>query len=213
MFLDNHIPNPIVQETVRAIREVETILCRNDEDMPRRPYRQSEYRHVILPLTFLRRLDCVLAATKQTVLDSYKLHVHQSDTFRQQLLEAASGQPYYNTSSLDFGRLLDDPNRLAQNFHTYIGGFSENVQEIIEALRFAKQITRMDEGNLLQEVIKTFAEVDLSPERLDNNQMSQAFRELVRVAAEQYRAEEHYTPADVTRLAVSLLFSHELDLG
>ena len=144
-----------------------------------------------------------------------KRHAHQPDTVRRQLLEAASGRPFYNTSRLDFERLLDDPNLLAQNLNAYTRGFSENVQEIIDRFGFADHIARMDERNLLFEVIKAFAGVDLSPGRVDNMQMGYVFEELIRVGAEQSNEEagEHFTPREVIRLMVSLLLSPEPDLG
>ena len=181
----------------------------------RGPYKRNEYRKVILPLTVLRRFDCVLADTKQAVLDASDQHVHKSDTLRQQILEDASGRPFYNTSQLDFERLLDDPNLLAQNLNAYIGGFSENVREIIDRFGFAEHIIRMDERNLLFEVIKAFAQVDLSLERVDNMQMGYVFEELIRIGAEQSNEEagEHFTPREVIRLMVSLLLSSERDLG
>ena len=116
-------------------------------DLLRGPYKRNEYRKVILPLTVLRRFDCVLTDTKQAVLTADKQHAHHPDTLRQQLLETASGRPFYNTSKLDFERLLDDPNLLAQNLNAYIHGFSENVQEIIERFGFSDHIARMDEKN------------------------------------------------------------------
>ena len=181
----------------------------------RGPYKRNEYRKVILPLTVLRRFDCVLADTKQAVLDASEQHVHKSDTLRQQILEDASGRPFYNTSQLDFERLLDDPNLLAQNLNAYIGGFSENVREIIDRFGFAEHIIRMDERNLLFEVVKAFAQVDLSLERVDNMQMGYVFEELIRIGAEQSNEEagEHFTPREVIRLMVSLLLSSERDLG
>ena len=168
-------------------------------DLLRGPYKRNEYRKVILPLTVLRRFDCVLAEhqtsgahCRQTSTPS-----HQPDTLRQQLLEAASGRPFYNTSKLDFERLLDDPNLLAQNLNAYIHGFSENVQEIIERFGFSDHIARMDEKNLLYEVIKVFAGVDLSMQRVDNMQMGYVFEELIRIGAEQSNEEagEHFHSA------------------
>ena len=181
----------------------------------RGPYKRNEYRKVILPLTVLRRFDCVLAGTKQAVLTAAERHAHQGDNLRQQLLEAASGRPFYNTSKLDFERLLDDPNLLAQNLNAYISGFSENVQEIIQRFEFSNHIAKMDEANLLFEVVKAFAGVDLSPERVDNMQMGYVFEELIRVGAEQSNEEagEHFTPREVIRLMVSMLLSPEPDLG
>ena len=181
----------------------------------RGPYKRNEYRKVILPLTVLRRFDCVLADTKQAVLAADEQHANQPESFREELLEAASGRPFYNTTKLDFERLLDDPNLLAQNLNAYIHGFSENVQEIIERFGFSDHIARMDERNLLYEVIKAFAAVDLSPERVDNMQMGYVFEELIRIGAEQSNEEagEHFTPREVIRLMVSLLLSPEPDLG
>ncbi|WP_419845055.1 type I restriction-modification system subunit M [Candidatus Poriferisocius sp.] len=181
----------------------------------RGPYKRNEYRKVILPLTVLRRFDCVLADTKQAVLAAHQQHAGQPDTVREQLLEAASGLPFYNTSKLDFDRLLDDPNLLAQNLNAYIGGFSENVREVIERFGFVDHIARMDEKNLLYEVVKAFAGVDLSVERVDNMQMGYVFEELIRIGAEQSNEEagEHFTPREVIRLMVSLLLSPERDLG
>ena len=166
-------------------------------DLLRGPYKRNEYRKVILPLTVLRRFDCVLADTKQAVLTANKQHAHHPDTLRQQLLEAASGRPFYNTSKLDFERLLDDPNLLAQNLNAYIHGFSENVQEIIERFGFSDHIARMDEKNLLYEVIKVFAGLDLSMQRVDNMQMGYIFEELIRIGAEQSNEEagEHFHSA------------------
>ena len=181
----------------------------------RGPYKRNEYRKVILPLTVLRRFDCVLADTKEAVLAAEEQHADQPDTLRRPLLEAASKRPFYNTSRLDFERLLDDPNLLAQNLNAYISGFSENVREIIERFGFADHIARMNERNLLYEVVKAFAQVDLSPERVDNVQMGYVFEELIRVGAEQSNEEagEHFTPREVIRLMVNLLLSPEPDLG
>ena len=181
----------------------------------RGPYKRNEYRKVILPLTVLRRFDCVLSDTKEAVLAAHERHAGQPDTVREPLLAATSGLPFYNTSKLDFERLLDDPNLLAQNLNAYIGGFSENVREVIERFGFADHIARMDEKNLLYEVVKAFAGVDLSVERVDNIQMGYVFEELIRVGAEQSNEEagEHFTPREVIRLMVSLLLSPEPDLG
>ena len=181
----------------------------------RGPYKRNEYRKVILPLTVLRRFDCVLADTKQAVLAAHEQHADQPDAVREPLLAAASGLPFYNTSKLDFHRLLDDPNLLAQNLNAYIGGFSENVREVIERFGLADHVARMDEKNLLYEVVKEFAGVDLSVERVDNMQMGYAFEELIRIGAEQSNEEagEHFTPREVIRLMVGLLLSPEPDLG
>ncbi len=134
---------------------------------------------------------------------------------RRRLLEEAAGRPFYNTSQLSFARLLDDPNQLAQNLSRYINTFSPNVREIMQRFGFEEHIARMNERNLLFEVVQAFANVDLSPERVDNVQMGYVFEELIRIGAEQANEEagEHFTPREVIRLMVSLLLSPEPDLG
>ena len=181
----------------------------------RGPYKRNEYRKVILPLTVLRRFDCLLATTKEAVLSADAKYRGQDVNVRHSLLQQASGWPFYNTSRLDFARLLDDPNLLAQNLNAYIRDFSPDIREIMERFSFGEQIARMDEKNLLFQVIQAFAGVDLSPERIDDMQMGYVFEELIRVGAEQANEEagEHFTPREVIRLMVSLLLSDEPDLG
>ena len=181
----------------------------------RGPYKRNEYRKVILPLTVLRRFDCVLAKTKEAVLATDEGYAGDSANVRKQLLEDASGRPFYNTSRLDFERLLDDPNRIAQDLSHYISTFSPNVRDIMERFGFEEHIGRMNERNQLFQVVQAFANVDLSPERVDNVQMGYVFEELIRVGAEQANEEagEHFTPREVIRLMVSLLLSPEPDLA
>lgn len=151
----------------------------------RGPYKRNEYRKVILPLTVLRRFDCVLAGTKEAVLAADAKYTGDSTNVRQQLLERAAGLSFYNTSRMDFDRLLDDPNQIAQNLNVYIRDFSGNVREIMERFAFGEQVARMDEKNLLFQVIRRFSSLDLSPERVDNVQMGYVFEELIRIGAEQ----------------------------
>ncbi len=181
----------------------------------RGPYKRNEYRKVILPLTVLRRFDCVLADTKDEVLAAAEKTKGQTQTMRDITLRNASKREFYNTSRLDFQRLLDDPNQIAQNLNAYIAEFSEDVRTVIERFGFGEQIAKMDEKNLLFQVVQAFANVDLSPERVDNVQMGYVFKELIRVGAEQANEEagEHFTPREVIRLMVSLLLSDEPDLG
>ena len=181
----------------------------------RGPYKRNEYRKVILPLTVLRRFDCVLARTKEAVLATDAKYTGESTNVRQHLLEQAAGLSFYNTSKLDFDRLLDDPNQIAQNLNAYIRDFSDNVREIMERFAFGEQVARMDEKDLLFQVIRRFSGLDLSPERVDNMQMGYVFEELIRIGAEQANEEagEHFTPREVIRLMVSLLLSPEPDLG
>lgn len=178
----------------------------------RGPYKRNEYRKVILPLTVLRRFDCVLSGTKDAVLAENEKYGGEASS---QLLEAAAGFRFYNISELDFARLLNDPNRIATNLTGYINRFSSNVREIFERFGFDEHIARMDEKNQLFQVVQAFARVDLSPERVDNMQMGYVFEELIRIGAEQANEEagEHFTPREVIRLMVSLLLSHEPDLA
>ena len=181
----------------------------------RGPYKRNEYRKVILPLTVLRRFDCVLAPTKERVLKEYAAIKNKPESVVRSLLEKITGRPFYNLSKLDFAKLLDDPNQLAPNLNAYITkGFSKNVREIMDRFAFGEQIARMAEKNLLYEVIKAFAKVDLSPARVDNVQMGYVFEELIRIGAEQANEEagEHFTPREVIRLMVNLLLSPEKDL-
>ena len=180
----------------------------------RGPYKRNEYRKVILPLTVLRRFDCLLAPTKARVLARHPKIKAKPETVVRSLLEKITGRPFYNLSKLDLPRLLDDPNQLAPNFNAYINGYSKNVREVMERFAFDQQIARMAEKNLLYEVVKKFAAVDLSPERVDNVHMGYVFEELIRVGAEQSNEEagEHFTPREVIRLMVNLLLAPERDL-
>ena len=180
----------------------------------RGPYKRNEYRKVILPLTVLRRFDCLLAPTKAQVLARHSKIKAKPETVVRSLLEKITGRPFYNLAKLDFPRLLDDPNQLAPNLNAYINGYSKNVREVMENFAFDQQIARMAEKNLLYEVVKKFAAVDLSPEHVDNVQMGYVFEELIRIGAEQSNEEagEHFTPREVIRLMVNLLLSPERDL-
>jgi len=180
----------------------------------RGPYKRNEYRKVILPLTVLRRFDCLLAPTKAKVLEEHQAIKKKPENVVRSLLERTTGRPFYNLSKLDFSKLLDDPNQLAPNLVAYINAFSPNVRNIMERFAFDQQVARMAEKNLLYEVIKAFAKMDLSPERVDNVQMGYVFEELIRIGAEQSNEEagEHFTPREVIKLMVNLLLSPESDL-
>jgi type I restriction enzyme M protein len=186
----------------------------------RGPYKRNEYRKVILPLTVLRRFDCLLAPTKAQVLTEHPQIKAKPETVVRSLLEKITKRPFYNLSKLDMPALLNDPNQLAPNLNAYINGFSRNVREIMERFAFDQQIARMAEKNLLYEVIKAFCDpkIDLtfpglSPAEADV-EMGYIFEELIRIGAEQSNEEagEHFTPREVIRLMVNLLLSPEQDL-
>jgi len=180
----------------------------------RGPYKRNEYRKVILPLTVLRRFDCLLVESKDRVLAEYPKIKTKPETVVRRLLEDITKRPFYNLSKLDLGKLLGDPNQLAPNLNAYINGFSKNVREIMERFAFDVQIAKMAEKNLLYEVVKKFAAIDLSPDKVDNFRMGEAFEELIRIGAEQSNEEagEHFTPREVIKLMVNLLLEPEKDL-
>lgn len=128
----------------------------------RGPYKRNEYRKVILPLTVLRRFDCLLAPTKAEVLKKHAGIKTKPESVVRSLLQKTTGRPFYNLSKLDFSTFLNDHNQLAPNLNDYISKFSKNVRDIMDRFAFDQQIARMAEKNLLYEVIKAFARVDLS---------------------------------------------------
>lgn len=180
----------------------------------RGPYKRNEYRKVILPLTVLRRFDCLLAPTKAQVLKKHAEIKGKPDSVVRSLLQKVAGRPFYNLSKLDFGKLLDDPSHIAAHLNSYIHAYSSNVRGIMDKFAFDQQIAKMAEKNLLFEVIKKFSTIDLSSEHVDNVQMGYVFEELIRIGAEQSNEEagEHFTPREVIKLMVNLLLSPEKDL-
>jgi type I restriction enzyme M protein len=171
-------------------------------------YKQSEYGKVILPLTVLRRLDCVLEPTKRDVLErAEKLRGRVENV--EPVLCSVAGQSFYNTSPLDFRRLLDDPTQVAGNLRAYIAGFSPGARDVLEKFDFDTQITRLARADLLYLVISRFAEVDLHPDTVSNLEMGYLYEELIRRFSElsNETAGEHFTPREVIRLMVNLLFA------
>ncbi|MBD3377255.1 N-6 DNA methylase [candidate division KSB1 bacterium] len=182
----------------------------------RGPYKRNEYRKVILPLTVLRRFDCILDPTKEKVLEEFQSLKGKSENIINAKLREITGVPFYNLSKLNFPRLLDDPNHIASNLNSYINSFSSNIRQIFERFDFGIQVNRLNEKSLLFNVIEQFAsdKMDLSPSNIDNVQMGYVFEELIRIGAEQSNEEagEHFTPREVIRLMVNLLLSPEEDL-
>ena len=183
-------------------------------DLLRGDYKQSDYGKVILPLVVLRRLDCVLDGSKEKVLKKYeevkKMKLQNLDP----ILNKVAGYNFHNKSKFNFDRLIADPNNIAANLRNYINGFSEDAREIIEQFEFDNQITRMDDNNLLFLVVKRFQEVDLHPKKLSSMEMGYVFEELIRKFAEisNETAGEHFTPREVIRLMVNLLFLNDRDI-
>ena len=182
-------------------------------DLLRGDFKQSEYGRVILPFTVLRRLDQVLAPTRQAVRDAQAKYKDSPEALREQMLLRESDQSFYNTSKLDFDRLLADPAQLAQNLVGFINGFSKNARDILERFRFENQIERLDRADLLFLVTQKFSAIDLHPDRVSNLEMGYVFEELIRKFSEQSNetAGEHFTPREVIRLMVNLLFVEDDD--
>jgi type I restriction enzyme M protein len=190
----------------------------------RGPYKRNEYRKVILPLTVLRRFDCILAPTKAAALKEHAAIKTKGENIIRHRLAQVTGVPFFNLSPFTLSKpaegsglhgLLDDPNQLAPNLNNYIHGFSPNVRAIMERFGLEAQIAKMVEKDLLYLVIQRFAAIDLSPARVDNMQMGYVFEELIRIGAEQSNEEagEHFTPREVIKLMVNLLLSPEKDLA
>jgi type I restriction enzyme M protein len=179
-------------------------------DLLRGDYKAHEYGQVILPLTVLRRLDCVLEPTKDAVIKR-AAELEGKIENPEQLLLRAAGQSFYNVSPLNFDRLLEDAPNVAENLRTYIRGFSPGAVEVLDKYGFDNHITRLDNAGLLFHVISRFAEIDLHPDAVPNEAMGYVFEELLRKFSEMSNetAGEHFTPREVIRLMVNILFSED----
>lgn len=182
-------------------------------DLLRGDYKQSEYGRVILPFTVLRRLDCVLAPTKQAVLAEFDAKTKAGlnpDSF----LLRKSGTSFYNTSPLDLEKLLGDQDHIRQNLYAYVQAFSPAARDIFERFDFHTQVERLAKANLLYLVTEKFVNIDLHPSVVDNASMGLVFEELIRKFAEisNETAGEHFTPREVIRLMVNLLFIEDDDV-
>ena len=178
-------------------------------DLLRGPYRPPQYERVMLPMTVLRRFDCVLADTKDKVLTQFKA---RKDTLKDEALDAylnkAAGQKFHNRSPLDFEKLKGDPDNIDKHLVSYIKGFSKNIQVIFDRFDFVAEIERMKEANILYLVVSKFCDVDLHPDKVDNIQMGYIFEDLIRRFNEQSNetAGDYFTPREVVRLMVDIIF-------
>jgi type I restriction enzyme M protein len=182
-------------------------------DLLRGDYKPHDYGKVILPFTVLRRLDCVLAPTKAAVLAEQAAKEAQGLNPEPFLLRM-TGVPFANTSSLDVKRLMGDQDNIATNLASYIQGFSPAVRDVFDRFLFAEQIARLQKAGLLYQVTEKFAGFNLSPDIISNHDMGLAFEELIRKFAEisNETAGEHFTPRDVIKLMVNLLFIEDNDI-
>jgi type I restriction enzyme M protein len=178
-------------------------------DLIRDTFKRGKYQDVILPLTVLRRLDCVLSRTKEKVLKRQAELRGKGLQDLQAQLRAASGFAFYNTSRYDFDKLLGDAPHLAANLRNYIAGFSQNMREVLEKFDFDNTISKLDEAGLLFQVLERFKNVDLHPDKVDNPTMGMIFEELIRKFNEALNENpgEHFTPRDVVHLMADLMLA------
>jgi len=182
-------------------------------DLLRGDFKQSDYGKVILPFTVLRRLDCVLEPTKPAVLMQFA-EKQAMGINPEPFLIRESRQGFYNTSPLDMKKLMGDQDHIRENLYSYIQTFSPAVRDIFDSFEFHTQIERLYKAGLLYQVTEKFANIDLHPESVDNHQMGLVFEELIRKFAEisNETAGEHFTPREVIRLMVNLIFIEDDDV-
>jgi type I restriction enzyme M protein len=190
-------------------------------DLLRGPYRPPQYERVMLPMTVLRRFDCVLELTKPQVFKKYEQleasgKIKNVDATLNAFARDTNGVSlgFHNHSKLDFKALKGDPDNVGRHLQNYINGFSENIRKIFDRFEFDKEIEKMEESNRLYLVVSSFAEIDLHPDRIDNLTMGLVFEDLIRrfneVANE--TAGDHFTPREVIQLMVNLLMEPDGDV-
>jgi type I restriction enzyme M protein len=182
-------------------------------ELLRGDYKRSDYGKVILPFTVLRRLDCVLQPTKAAVLEAVPEAVARGDKAADFRLNKIAGYTFHNRSRYTWSLLLSDPNAIAANLTHYVNGFSANIREIFEYFSFAEQIIKLDKSSadLLYQVVVRFGTIDLLPRHVSAHDMGNVFEELIRRFSEQSNetAGEHFTPREVIKLMVDLLFQED----
>jgi type I restriction enzyme M protein len=182
-------------------------------DLLRGPYRPNQYKDVMLPMTVLRRLDCVLEPTKDQVLAKIKNLEGGKIKNLEPILNRAAGQDFHNTSRFTFERLKGDPDNIAANLTQYIKSFSTRAREIIEHFGFEEHIAKLDKADRLYLIVSRFCDINLHPDTVSNIEMGYIFEELIRRfnEASNEEAGDHFTPREVIRLMVNLIFSPDSD--
>ena len=183
-------------------------------DLLRGPYRPNQYKDVMLPLTVLRRLDCVLEPTKEKVLEKQKSLADSKFKNTEPILNKVAGQSFHNTSPFTFEKLKGDPDKIAANLTQYIKSFSSSARDIIDHFGFEEHIARLDKADRLYLVVSKFCEIDLHPDKVPNIEMGYIFEELIRRfnEASNEEAGDHFTPREVIRLMVNLIFAPDSDI-
>ena len=183
-------------------------------DLLRGPYRPNQYKDVMLPMTVLRRLDCVLEPTKNEVLKKIKILKDGKVKNIEPILNKVAGQSFHNTSLYNFEKLKGDPANISANLINYIKGFSQRAREIIEHFGFEEHIDKLDKADRLYLLVARFCDIDLHPDKVSNIEMGYIFEELIRRfnEASNEEAGDHFTPREVIRLMVNLLFMPDTDV-
>jgi type I restriction enzyme M protein len=192
--------------------EISSFIWNVCDDVLRGLFKQHEYGDVIIPFVVLRRLDCVLEGKKEEII---KVHQEYKDKFddTSKIINSKLNLKFSNYSRYDLNRLKDEPNKLSENFYDYLSSYSTNVQDIIQNFGIQKHIDKLDSNDKLYILIEKFTDIDLHPNVIDNHVMGNIFEELLRKFSEMSNetSGEHYTPRDIVRLLVSLVFSPDKD--
>ena len=190
--------------------EISSFIWNVCDDVLRGLFKQHEYGDVVLPFVVLRRLDCVLEGKKDDII---KVHQEYKDKFEDtsKIIHSKLSLKFSNYSRYDLRRLKDEPNKLSENFYDYLSSFSTNVQDIIQNFGIQKHIDKLESNNRLYILVEKFSEINLHPSNIDNHVMGSVFEELLRKFSEMSNetSGEHYTPRDVVKLLVSLVFSSD----
>jgi len=192
--------------------EISSFIWTVCDDVLRGLFKPHEYGDIILPFTVLRRLDCVIEDRKDEIVslyDEYRSRVPDPSPVIMGKIKTS----FFNHSRFDLNRLRQDPQNVYINFQNYLGGFSDNVIEIIENFQLEKPVDKLNRSNRLFQFIDKLSEVDLHPDKVSNHMMGQIFEELLRRFSEMSNetSGEHYTPRDIVRLLVSLVFSEDTE--
>ena len=205
-----------------AFREQGDVIW-NLANLLRGPYRPPQYRRVMIPLTVLRRLDCVLEDSREDVLTEYdrlkkqtktkdgkKVPKYDSETI-EKIINQKFKLTFHNTTEFTFENLLGDPDKLAANLTKFIAGFSSRARTILEKFKFEEEIEKLDDANRLFEIVKEVSKVDLHPDKIPNIAMGYVFEDLVRRFNEQANEEagDHFTPREVIKMMINVLFTHD----
>jgi len=198
---------------MKNFNEISSFIWNVCDDVLRGSFKQHEYGDVILPFVLLRRLDCVIEPKKDEIVQIHKDLMADGIDDPSLIIKKQTGLDFYNHSQYDLSRLKSDPNNLKHNFNNYLNGFSNNVDEILRNFKLNSLIERLLKGDKLFILIDKFTEVDLHPDVVDNHTMGNIFEEILRKFSEMSNetSGEHYTPRDIVRLLVAMVFTSEKD--